>query len=133
VGPGRTARRVGAQGAGRLPDPVAVEARPAGAARPAGRAAASNLLFSTVLLLIVLFAAGMCLMATAGGAFMNLAYQWGNTVPVRKVFYNLVVTAVAAAVADSSGHALHIKRDMTIPHTGRSTRGVPPPSAVAIS
>ena len=56
---------------------------------PPGRAAASNLLFSTVLLLVVLFAAGMCLMATAGGAFMNLAYRWGNTAPVHKVFYNL--------------------------------------------
>jgi hypothetical protein len=59
----------------------------------------------------------MCLMAIGGGAFMNLAYRWGHTVPVRKVFYNLVVTALAVAVAaaDSSGHARHIKRDMTTP------------------
>ena len=47
----------------------------------------------------VLFAAGMCLLDTIDGAFMNFAYGWAFSKPVRKVFYNITVTALSVAVA----------------------------------
>jgi high-affinity nickel-transport protein len=65
----------------------------------AGGAAAFNLPFYSILVLPVLFAAGMCLMDTADGVFMNAAYGWAFGKPVRKVFYNITITAVSVAVA----------------------------------
>jgi len=65
----------------------------------AGGAAAFNLPFYTILVLPILFAAGMCLMDTADGVFMNAAYSWAFAKPVRKVFYNITITAISVAVA----------------------------------
>jgi nickel/cobalt transporter (NiCoT) family protein len=65
----------------------------------AGGAAALNLPFYSILLLPVLFAAGMCLMDTVDGVFMNAAYGWAFAKPVRKVFYNITITAISVAVA----------------------------------
>ena len=65
----------------------------------AGGAAAFNLLFYTILVLPILFAAGMCLMDTADGVFMNAAYGWAFAKPVRKVFYNITITSISVAVA----------------------------------
>jgi high-affinity nickel-transport protein len=41
----------------------------------------------------------MCLMDTIDGVFMNIAYGWAFMKPVRKVFYNITITAVSVAVA----------------------------------
>ena len=65
----------------------------------AGGAAAFNLPFWSILVLPMLFAAGMCLMDTIDGVFMNAAYGWAFAKPVRKVFYNLTITAISVAVA----------------------------------
>ena len=65
----------------------------------AGGAAAFNLPFHAVLVLPVLFAAGMCLMDTTDGVFMNYAYGWAFAKPVRKIFYNLTITSISVAVA----------------------------------
>jgi nickel/cobalt transporter (NiCoT) family protein len=65
----------------------------------AGGAAAVNLPFYAILVLPVLFAAGMCLLDTIDGVFMNAAYGWAFMKPVRKVFYNITITAVSVAVA----------------------------------
>src|SRR5664279_2957751 len=65
----------------------------------AGGAAAFNLPFYSILVLPILFAAGMCLMDTADGVFMNAAYDWAFARPVRKVFYNITITALSVAVA----------------------------------
>jgi high-affinity nickel-transport protein len=65
----------------------------------AGGAAAFNLPFYAILVLPVLFAAGMCLMDTVDGVFMNFAYGWAFAKPVRKVFYNITITAISVAVA----------------------------------
>ncbi|MGI8697275.1 MAG: HoxN/HupN/NixA family nickel/cobalt transporter [Mycobacteriales bacterium] len=65
----------------------------------AGGAAALSLPFYTILILPILFAAGMCLMDTTDGVFMNAAYSWAFMKPVRKVFYNITITAVSVAVA----------------------------------
>jgi high-affinity nickel-transport protein len=65
----------------------------------AGGAAAANLPWYAVLTLPVLFAAGMSLLDTLDGSFMNLAYGWAFARPVRKIYYNLTVTALSVAVA----------------------------------
>ena len=65
----------------------------------AGGAAAFNLPFYSILVLPVLFAAGMCLADTADGVFMNAAYGWAFAKPVRKVFYNITITTISVAVA----------------------------------
>ncbi|MGI8880488.1 MAG: HoxN/HupN/NixA family nickel/cobalt transporter [Jatrophihabitans sp.] len=65
----------------------------------AGGAAAFNLPFYSILVLPILFAAGMCLMDTFDGVFMNAAYGWAFAKPVRKVFYNITITAISVAVA----------------------------------
>jgi high-affinity nickel-transport protein len=65
----------------------------------AGGAAAFNLPFFSILVLPILFASGMCLMDTIDGVFMNAAYGWAFARPVRKVFYNITITAISIAVA----------------------------------
>jgi high-affinity nickel-transport protein len=65
----------------------------------AGGAAAFNLPFYSIVILPVLFAAGMCLMDTIDGVFMNAAYGWAFAKPVRKVFYNITITSISVAVA----------------------------------
>ncbi len=65
----------------------------------AGGAAAVSLPFYAVLVLPILFAAGMCLLDTVDGVFMNVAYGWAFARPVRKVFYNITITALSVAVA----------------------------------
>jgi high-affinity nickel-transport protein len=41
----------------------------------------------------------MSLLDTIDGSFMNFAYGWAFSKPVRKVFYNLTVTGLSVAVA----------------------------------
>jgi len=65
----------------------------------AGGAAAFNLPFYAILVLPILFAAGMCLLDTIDGVFMNFAYGWAFAKPVRKVYYNITITALSVAVA----------------------------------
>ena len=65
----------------------------------AGGAVSANLPWWAVLTLPVLFAAGMSLLDTLDGAFMNVAYGWAFSRPVRKIYYNFTVTALSVAVA----------------------------------
>jgi len=65
----------------------------------AGSAAAGGLPLYAILCLPILFAAGMSLLDTIDGAFMNFAYGWAFSRPVRKVFYNITITALSVAVA----------------------------------
>jgi nickel/cobalt transporter (NiCoT) family protein len=46
----------------------------------------------------ILFTAGMTLMDTTDGLFMNLAYGWAFFNPVRKVYYNLAITGLSVAI-----------------------------------
>ena len=46
----------------------------------------------------VLFTAGMTIMDTTDGLFMNLAYGWAFFNPVRKVYYNLAITGLSVAI-----------------------------------
>src|SRR5256714_15567890 len=64
-----------------------------------GPAAAGGLPIYAVLCLPILFAAGMSLLDTIDGAFMNFAYGWAFAKPVRKIYYNITITGLSVAVA----------------------------------
>jgi high-affinity nickel-transport protein len=65
----------------------------------AAAGAASSLPWYAILALPILFAAGMCLFDTIDGTFMNFAYGWAFSKPVRKVFYNITITTLSIMVA----------------------------------
>jgi nickel/cobalt transporter (NiCoT) family protein len=65
----------------------------------AAGAAGAGLPFYAILCLPILFAAGMCLLDTIDGAFMNFAYGWAFARPVRKIYYNITITGLSVAVA----------------------------------
>src|SRR5919112_1478737 len=65
----------------------------------AGSGAASGLPWYAVLVLPLLFASGMSLFDTLDGTFMNVAYHWAFSNPVRKIYYNVTVTGLSVAVA----------------------------------
>src|SRR2546421_6617859 len=47
----------------------------------------------------ILFTAGMAMLETIAGLFMNFAYGWAFSKPVRKVYYNITITGLSVAVA----------------------------------
>ena len=61
--------------------------------------AAFTLPWYAILVLPVLFAAGMSLFDAVDGVLMSRAYGWAFLQPVRKVYYNLTVTALSVVVA----------------------------------
>jgi nickel/cobalt transporter (NiCoT) family protein len=65
----------------------------------AAGAAGAGLPFYAILCLPILFAAGMSLFDTLDGSLMHHAYGWAFAKPVRKVFYNLTITALSVVVA----------------------------------
>ncbi len=62
-------------------------------------AAAFTLPWYAILCLPVIFAAGMSLLDTIDGSFMNFAYGWAFSQPVRKVYYNITITGLSVMVA----------------------------------
>jgi high-affinity nickel-transport protein len=62
-------------------------------------AAESALPWYAVLSLPILFAAGMSLLDTIDGSFMNFAYGWAFSNSIRKVYYNITITGLSVAVA----------------------------------
>jgi high-affinity nickel-transport protein len=52
----------------------------------------------SIMCLPILFTAGMSMMDTADGLFMNVAYGWAFFNPVRKVYYNLAITGLSVAI-----------------------------------
>ena len=65
----------------------------------ASAGAAYALPWYAIMCLPVLFAAGMCLLDTIDGVFMNVAYGWAFSRPVRKVYYNITITSLSVLVA----------------------------------
>jgi nickel/cobalt transporter (NiCoT) family protein len=65
----------------------------------AGSAVVGGLPFYAVLSLPILFAAGMCLFDTIDGCFMNFAYDWAFSKPIRKIYYNLTITSLSVFIA----------------------------------
>jgi nickel/cobalt transporter (NiCoT) family protein len=62
-------------------------------------AAIQGLPYYAVLALPLLFSGGMMLFDTLDGTFMNFAYGWAFANPVRKVYYNLVITGLSIGAA----------------------------------
>ena len=91
----------------------------------AGSGAASGLPWYAILCLPVLFAAGMSLLDTIDGSFMNFAYGWAFSKPVRKVYYNLTITGLSVAVALIIGtvELLGLLADQARPARRRSGTG----------
>jgi nickel/cobalt transporter (NiCoT) family protein len=61
--------------------------------------AAFTLPWYAIMVLPILFAAGMSLFDSIDGVFMSRAYGWAFLKPIRKVFYNLTVTVLSVFVA----------------------------------
>ncbi|MDT4998035.1 MAG: nickel/cobalt transporter (NiCoT) family protein, partial [Mycobacterium sp.] len=61
--------------------------------------AAFTLPWYAILVLPVLFAAGMSLFDALVGIFMARAYGWAFLKPIRKVYYNLTITVLSVIVA----------------------------------
>jgi high-affinity nickel-transport protein len=85
----------------------------------AGTAAAATqgLPWYAVLTLPLLFSGGLMLSDSADGLFMNFAYGWAFARPVRKVYYNITITALSVAVA--------------FPSAGSRSRGCCPASCIS--
>src|SRR5215469_7053220 len=62
-------------------------------------AAIQGLPYYAVLALPLLLSGGLTLLDTLDGCFMNFAYGWAFARPVRKVYYNLVITALSIGAA----------------------------------
>ena len=60
--------------------------------------ASQHLPFYSIMCLPILFTAGMSLMDTIDGLFMNFAYEWAFATPVRRVYYNLAITGLSVAI-----------------------------------
>ncbi|HUO55020.1 MAG TPA: HoxN/HupN/NixA family nickel/cobalt transporter, partial [Rhodoblastus sp.] len=65
--------------------------------------AAGGASFAALLVFPALFTAGMSLVDTADGVLMLGAYGWAYMKPVRKIYYNLTITAVSVIVALAVG------------------------------
>jgi high-affinity nickel-transport protein len=65
----------------------------------AAGAAGAGLPFYAILCLPILFAAGMSLLDTIDGSFMNFAYGWSFSKPVRKLYYNITITGLSVMIA----------------------------------
>jgi nickel/cobalt transporter (NiCoT) family protein len=60
--------------------------------------ASEHLPWYSIICLPILFTAGMSLMDTTDGIFMNAAYGWAFFNPIRKVYYNLAITGLSVAI-----------------------------------
>jgi len=60
--------------------------------------ASEHIAWQAIIALPILFTAGMTVMDTTDGLFMNLAYGWAFFNPVRKVYYNLAITGLSVAI-----------------------------------
>jgi nickel/cobalt transporter (NiCoT) family protein len=60
--------------------------------------ASEHIPWQAIIALPILFTAGMSLMDTTDGMFMNAAYGWAFFNPVRKVYYNLAITGLSVAI-----------------------------------
>jgi len=65
--------------------------------------ASKGLPIGAILVFPALFAAGMSLVDTTDNVLMVGAYGWASVRPARKLYYNLTVTAMSAAVALAVG------------------------------
>ncbi len=60
--------------------------------------ATKSLPWYSIMCLPILFTAGMALMDTIDGLFMNVAYSYAMFNPVRRIFYNLTITGLSVMI-----------------------------------
>jgi len=60
--------------------------------------ASEHVAWQAIVALPILFTAGMTVMDTTDGVFMNMAYGWAFFNPVRKVYYNLAITGLSVGI-----------------------------------
>ena len=65
----------------------------------AGSSVIAGLPWWAIISLPLFFAGGMSLLDTIDGSFMNFAYGWAFSKPVRKVYYNIIITGLSVATA----------------------------------
>lgn len=65
----------------------------------AALAATRHMPLAYVVILPLLFAGGMTLIDTSDGVLMLYAYDWAFRHPIRKIFYNLVITSISVTIA----------------------------------
>ncbi len=63
------------------------------------RSGQAGIPFWTIMLLPLLFTAGMCLVDTLDGILMLGAYGWAFVKPIRKLYYNLCITILSVLIA----------------------------------
>jgi len=61
--------------------------------------AANAMSFSSIMIFPALFTAGMSLVDTTDGVLMLGAYGWAFMKPIRKLYYNMTITAVSVVIA----------------------------------
>jgi nickel/cobalt transporter (NiCoT) family protein len=61
--------------------------------------ASGGMTFSTIMIFPALFTAGMTLVDTTDSVLMVGAYGWAFLNPIRKIWYNLTITAISVVVA----------------------------------
>ena len=64
-----------------------------------GLGVTSNVPIWMILIVPLMFTAGMVLVDTSDGISMRLAYGWAFLKPMRKIFYNLTLTVISVLVA----------------------------------
>ena len=95
-------------------------------------AAIQGLPYYAVLALPFLFSGGMMLFDTLDGCFMNFAYGWAFARPVRKVYYNLVITGLSIGAAFIIG-TIEILGLLTTEHTCAAASGRSWPTSISTS
>jgi high-affinity nickel-transport protein len=65
----------------------------------AGSSVIAGLPWWAIISLPLFFAGGMSLLDTIDGSFMNFAYGWAFSKPVRKVYYNIIITGLSVGTA----------------------------------
>ena len=87
--------------------------------------AANGMSFGSIMVFPALFTAGMSLVDTTDGVLMLGAYGWAFMKPIRKLYYNMTITAVSVvvAVADRRPGNTQPHRRSTGPHRRRRFLG----------
>ena len=75
-------------------------------------AASRGLSIWSILIFPALFTVGMSLIDTTDGILMLGAYGWAYVKPIRKLYYNLTVTAVSGSQKFANGIAVEIRGDL---------------------
>jgi high-affinity nickel-transport protein len=65
----------------------------------AANEASGGMTFATIMIFPALFTAGMMLVDTSDSVLMVAAYGWAFLNPIRKLWYNLIITAISVIVA----------------------------------